>query len=515
MKALTPILAAAVLALAASDAHAQWGEDINPGKGPELIKSARAELLAMVKASTAERERLVADFRDLRAEETQEAWKRFRNPELIDVFLNLADHGSWHVSHRALTALEQFNDPRVLKKAWELTFHSHPRVREKALITCLKKWDKRLVPNLSLGDIEGAVAAALVDEVDPYVRSCLHAVRRRHRGKLKPIRVSREFVLKEKDGLLQTPFLSGMNNAKRVAPGWKKKAYNKSGGGSAAKLPAARQWVMPLMDWGKEEVPGASLQPFANPRANGVVHTGHDVGAAFDGAGYYAIADGIVKMVNAGSDMGTLIVVEHHVGDGELVTALYMHGGDTVFVKAGEKVKARQILGSMGLSYSLENGGHYAHLHFGMYPGPFVATHNYGYKKKAAGLSDWHDPQEVLTRWVDWSAPIEDAAEVLERADRILAGGYPSRARTLVETASSKLRDGSLKDRLKEWKKDEAFKAALGAEKRLEKIASTEPRLLGKKGGAARIRQQYRDLIEEFQGNPVVARIRKRLEALE
>ena len=56
-------------------------------------------------------------------------------------------------------------------------------------------------------------------------------------------------------------------------------------------------------------------------------------------------------------DMGTLLVVQHLLEDGRLVNAVYMHGGDTVFVKPGERVACGQLLGTMGLSFSAENGG--------------------------------------------------------------------------------------------------------------------------------------------------------------
>jgi murein DD-endopeptidase MepM/ murein hydrolase activator NlpD len=65
-------------------------------------------------------------------------------------------------------------------------------------------------------------------------------------------------------------------------------------------------------------------------------------------------------------------------------------------VKAGDRVAAGQLLGSMGLGFSFENGGHFAHLHFGVYPGPFQPRHNYGYKPASEGLSDWIDPAAFL-----------------------------------------------------------------------------------------------------------------------
>jgi murein DD-endopeptidase MepM/ murein hydrolase activator NlpD len=154
----------------------------------------------------------------------------------------------------------------------------------------------------------------------------------------------------------------------------------------------------------QEEVPGIHLQPFENPRKNAtLVHTGQDVGGCLDGAGLYAIGDGFVRFIATGSDCGTLIVVEHRFAaaaaakdapddrDAHL-TAVYMHAGGTVFVEAGESVSTGQLLGTVGLSFSIENGGQFAHLHFGLYRGPFRVGHNYGYQPAAQELGSWLGP---------------------------------------------------------------------------------------------------------------------------
>ena len=72
---------------------------------------------------------------------------------------------------------------------------------------------------------------------------------------------------------------------------------------------------------------------------------------------------------------GLFVTIKH--GNG--VRSGYFHLSG-INVSSGEKVKAGQLLGSMGMGYSIENGGHYAHLHYGLYPGSFSTTHNYGYR---------------------------------------------------------------------------------------------------------------------------------------
>ena len=90
------------------------------------------------------------------------------------------------------------------------------------------------------------------------------------------------------------------------------------------------------------KAPACSPSPICGRTVRSIT-SDHDVGASLDGAGYYAPADGVVKLVHSGSDMGTLIVVQHHLGNKATVNGVYMHGGDTVFVKAGERVTCGSV----------------------------------------------------------------------------------------------------------------------------------------------------------------------------
>jgi murein DD-endopeptidase MepM/ murein hydrolase activator NlpD len=193
-----------------------------------------------------------------------------------------------------------------------------------------------------------------------------------------------------------------MSTAREVVPGFKANPVARIRRGSVDELPLATRWTAPLRDFGEEKAPaGRVLQPFGYRRNGGrTVHTGADVGALMDGAGLYACAAGIVRFVYTGSDMGTLVVVEHRRSETEIVNVLYMHAADVVHVAAGDRVEPGQLIASIGTGFSFENGGHYAHLHLGAYPGRFDPAHNYGYKPAADGLDDWHDPIAVLRRWI-------------------------------------------------------------------------------------------------------------------
>jgi murein DD-endopeptidase MepM/ murein hydrolase activator NlpD len=562
---VTAALFLATFAVRATEAG-PWGNDVNSGDGPKLVESVRADLAAIVKAPAAERDAKILAFATSRAADTMEAVKRFRNLELLPLFHLLLEHEDWHVVHRTLLALERYPDPTVLPKAWALLKHAEPRLREKAAITCLRFWEPASAKALRVSDPAADVATLWRREPDPYVRACLDALIRRVKKDLPVERVSDELRVTLADGLVVTPFLEGMENAKVVAPTYASKPNNRMGGGSAEKLPVATRWVLPLLGWGKEEVPGVSLQPFGNPRSNGAVfHTGLDVGACMDGAGFYAAADGIVRMVHSGSDMGTLVCIEHHVAPKALATVFFMHAADLVFVVAGDRVAAGQLVASMGFGYSFENGGHFAHLHIGAYPGPFSPTHNFGYRAASAGLRDWFDPATFLPEQVELTRPpvddpgavdpaLDDAADAIragryrdalaamksalagkpaealaadakrlealltaagpalvERANTLRAGGHPVGARQLLATWAPTL-DGvpdgdAAKKALVAWDGDAAFARDRKAEEAFDDAVERERAMLVKHEAPAKIAAMWQKLLDASAGTSLVARM--------
>ena len=408
----------AIVATSPGQAAAPWGGDVNPGTGEKLAAAVHADLLAIVRTPSRARAAKAVELAQKRAVDSIEGWKRFRNPELVDLARACLAHSDWHVVHRALHWARCLGDARLLAEAWPLLDRPEVRLREKAVISCLEAWDEAAAATLGLGtvtEVKAALAKRGAAESDPHVKQALLALMRRVDGHLTPRKLLDEVTVKTSDGLIWTPFLRGFTHLQKVAPGTPPRFTAEPTGASTADVPVARSWTAPLVEFGKEEVAGLQLHAFGFVRPqDDLVHTGQDVGGCMDGAGLYAIGDGIVRAVQAGNDEGTLIVVEHHVEPGGALrdssigprlNVVYMHAGSTVFVSAGDAVSAGQLLGTMGLSFSIENGGHFAHLHLGLYPGPFNDEHNYGYKRSGSGLSDWLDPALVLPALLGTSGP--------------------------------------------------------------------------------------------------------------
>jgi hypothetical protein len=101
-------------------------------------------------------------------------------------------------------------------------------------------------------------------------------------------------------------------------------------------------------------------------------HVGEDMAWYRDGCSVFSVATGLVRLVqDAGGDWGFLVVIEHRLPNGAYTCAVYGHLGADVLVRPGEMVRKNQMIGTVGLSCSVENGGYGAHLHFGLADGPF------------------------------------------------------------------------------------------------------------------------------------------------
>lgn len=381
---------------------AQWGRDIDPGIAQQMLTAVEDDLARIVAAAPADRSRLVAIFIGKHGAERIEAIKRFRNPELKDLFVALLGSDDWHVQHRALLALESCGDAAVIDQVWPLLSHPHRRLREKAAITLIQLWDERKPP----ADWERIVTK----EEDFHVRQCLAALALRMEGKLPVVRVQQEKVLGGRGGLLLIPY-----DDKPVP----RPMEELNGKGPA---PTAARWTTPLLGWGEEEVADAPLEAFSP------THLGTDAGACLDGAGVYAAADGIVRGVSAGG-----IVLEHVTSRRETVQAVYLHVGGTVFVEPGERVACGQLLGTIGLGYGAENGGCFAHLEYRIGP-PGPPPHAY-------------DPARFLALWCDRTAPllptlrplhasVRAAAREAEHEEYSKAAALATRARDAAEPGS-------------------------------------------------------------------------------
>ena len=351
-------------------------------------------------------DRLVAEF----GRTGIEALVRFREPELIPVFVRLADHEDWYVRRLAILGLQRLAglsglDVVVRHLADETVLVREIAATTTAILHEIGSKYRDMIPRTSaerdaakgLGKREKedarALKAAHDAEENRYVKASL-AMAIEVLGKRRPIRIHEE----------QTTGEPGARHVPRVVGAQVKAWQGGSGyqGAGSGRLKPTKGWAYPLLVYPKEILNIGSDRPLVplEAKANSL-HFGHDCGWFLEGSTVYAIADGVVRMIQSGDDWGGLIVVEYMDEDGEKVNGLNGHCGMWVFVKPGEAVVAGQPLGQMALSFSPENGGHGAHDHFGMFAGPFQAGMCYGRRGAGCSTDGWLVPPDYLTPKVE------------------------------------------------------------------------------------------------------------------
>lgn len=146
-------------------------------------------------------------------------------------------------------------------------------------------------------------------------------------------------------------------------------------------FPVARTLVPPVRDYfdPKRRSYGILIDPAGGGPFAGRHHVGDDVAWHQDYETVVAIGDGVVRRVGMGErSWGGWVVIEHKDPKGGRFCSLYGHLGALVRVKVGDVVGKGQKIGSVGMSYSQENGGFLAHLHFGIHQSAYLVPDRVG-----------------------------------------------------------------------------------------------------------------------------------------
>ena len=273
---------------------------------------------------------------------------RYREPAMKHVFVPLLQAKPWPIKARALYALKRVGDASTVP----------------AVVKCLKDRDARIreLAANTLSHMGGASAVeplrkTLATEKDAFARASLEAAAAVLEAGQKPYRPWKEELV-------------GPEGARRVAWAWTVNGPNSFNVYDAKTLdyPEASTFDWPI-SWYHDSLFAAFPRKSFGAGGN---HAGEDMAWFREGASVFAVADGLVRLVQgAGGSWGFLVVVEHRMAGGDYVSAVYGHLGWDILVKPGNVVKKGQRLGTVGLSCSVENGGYGAHLHFGLSDGPF------------------------------------------------------------------------------------------------------------------------------------------------
>lgn len=175
----------------------------------------------------------------------------------------------------------------------------------------------------------------------------------------------------------------------------------------------ARRVATPVRDYlDTNRTSFALLSDSTNKDFKGQVHVGDDVAWFRDLSTVAAMADGLVRRAGHFETWGYMVILEHRTARGEFFCSLYAHMSPFVTVRAGECVRLGQKIGSVGRSFTWENGGYAAHLHFAVHRGPYVQIKQPGdkvdvrYKNKLyTGTVVIADANETVARIDSWFGP--------------------------------------------------------------------------------------------------------------
>ncbi|MDZ7815347.1 MAG: M23 family metallopeptidase [Planctomycetota bacterium] len=316
---------------------------------------------------------------------------RMMEPCLAPVFRSLAVSDKWYLRFRALYWLYFNEDEHSAELFVENLTHENSMVREVAAVGLTMVLDSRTYKK----EYSKKLANILKGENDQFVSSALGTSLEMLKKRKKP-RVIYSCESKEDVGKRIRPYL---NSYRPAPPSFKVKSYSRSG--RSGRLKPTESWSYPVSGFHRKIIRGLKSVPFGELKTPTVYHLGEDVAWFEEGIGTYAIADGVVRLVEAGKgDWGGFVVVEHRIDEDSYCCALYGHSGALLFAEPGDEVKAGQLIGSMGLSFSYENGGHGSHIHFGIFKGEFDVSKCVGYRHKSKGKDDFHSPFEFLDKRV-------------------------------------------------------------------------------------------------------------------
>jgi len=117
-------------------------------------------------------------------------------------------------------------------------------------------------------------------------------------------------------------------------------------------------------------------------------HVGEDSGFFLEGLPIHAVADGIVTCVLYEQSWGFLVGMESELPVSGTVTIIYAHLSQFIDVGVGQSVSVGDKIGDLGAAESLENGGYFAHVHWGVIRGAYRAVSFHGYDTDTAKYID-------------------------------------------------------------------------------------------------------------------------------
>jgi len=124
-------------------------------------------------------------------------------------------------------------------------------------------------------------------------------------------------------------------------------------------------------------------------------HLGEDYIASAE-TPVYAVANGLVKHNGSHTGYMNVIIIEHRLSDGTLLTSVSAHmklGG----IAEGAEVQKGELIGTLDTEASFAANDYVPHLHFGLRKGAYIPTFvYYGYETGSETISNWYWPTTFI-----------------------------------------------------------------------------------------------------------------------
>lgn len=280
---------------------------------------------------------------------------RYHEEELKDVFISLLKHKNFYVQYKTLYALRRYHDIdlQILKPYLKST---NLYLKDMALSFYTENGKKKDIPVLN---------RVLKNENNIYIKSSLEYLKNKW-DKSWTLLFPDFHYYWDKSNLKKVRYYKSGDSIENYKQKYSQFYFKNEN------IPVADSFVPPIIGYLDEFI-------FKGRRISFGVgghkkHAGDDCGWFREGASVYAIGAGVIRLIHHSPDWGFLMVIEHKTIKGHYLCSIYGHLSKKIYKRAGDIVKKGEKIGTIGLSYSIENGGYGAHLHFGICKGRWLKS---------------------------------------------------------------------------------------------------------------------------------------------
>ncbi|MBN1757356.1 MAG: peptidoglycan DD-metalloendopeptidase family protein [Chitinispirillaceae bacterium] len=238
------------------------------------------------------------------------------------------------------------------------------------------------------GDVAEMLKGKLKKESNGYLRTTTEAAIRRINGDA-PVPYSKPFFHDTVSGyvmnaFLFNPMLSG-NNETRFCREYDNIIIQNISSGRC---------IYPHQQFKMNPKTIFNARTFAYaPLGGSLFHVGEDSGFFLEGLPVHSIADGVVTGIMYEQSWGFRVTVESNLKMHNTVTVIYGHLSKFIDVKLGQKISTGDKIGDIASPESVENGGYFSHLHWGVAKGGYKIAKIYGYDNDT---SSYIDPYKLI-----------------------------------------------------------------------------------------------------------------------